>query len=201
MTSWIQLLVQWEAVANQISLTAPVLFAAWIWSTVWSTPVSINTSYTVDIYVPLMENFPFLPVVPLTSSLCSGPLENSAVKLSGSKCQALWLVCIFQWEPLLFAPLEDRRLSLAFSFFLRQDCTNCPWIGLRDSGAFAWDNDEQTSPNTISDDGVLWLELFPSSWKHCQSAQFAVESPHCITIRDCLFLTVVSHTELSKTRY
>lgn len=96
MTSWIQLLVQCEAVANRISLTAPVLFAAWIWSMVWSTPVSINTSYTVDIYVPLMENFPFLPVVPLTSSLCSGPLENSTVKLPGSKCQALWLVCIFQ---------------------------------------------------------------------------------------------------------
>lgn len=106
MTSWIQLLVQWEAVANQISLTAPVLFAAWIWSMVWSTPVSINTSYTVDIYVPLMENFPFLPVVPLTSSLCSGPLENSAVKLSGSKCQPYdWCVssseslcCLLHWR-------------------------------------------------------------------------------------------------------
>lgn len=78
------------------SLTASVLFTVWIWSMVWSTAVSINTSYTVDIYVPLMENFPFLPVVPLTSSLCSGPLENSAVKLSGSKCQALSLVCTFQ---------------------------------------------------------------------------------------------------------
>lgn len=90
---------------------------------------------------------------------------------------------------------------LGILLFLLQDCSNCPWIGLRDSGAFAWDNDEQTSPNTISDDGVLWLELFPSSRKHCHSTQFAVESPHCITIRDCLFLTVVAHTELSKTKY
>ena len=58
-----------------------------------------------------------------------------------------------------------------------------------------------TSPNMINDNGVLWLELFPSSRKHCLSAQFAVKSPYSITIRVRLFLTVVSHSELSKTKY
>lgn len=141
MTSWIQLLVQCEAVANQISLAAPVLFTVWIWSMVWSTAVSINTSYTVDIYVPLTENFPFLPVVPLTSPLCSGPLENSTVKLSASKCQALYW-CVPSSKSLSYL-LHWRIGSSPWHSFLLQDCSNCPWIGLRDSGAFAWDNDEQ----------------------------------------------------------
>lgn len=44
--------------------------------------IQTSTSPTADIYVPLMENFPFLPVVPLTSSLCLAPLENSTVKFS-----------------------------------------------------------------------------------------------------------------------
>lgn len=82
LTFWIQLLVQGAAVAHRTPCAAQALFTVWIWSVMQSAAAPINTSCRGHIYVPLVENFPFLSIVPLMSSLCSGPLENSTVKLS-----------------------------------------------------------------------------------------------------------------------
>lgn len=97
------------------------LFLAWYYlqsgsGMAWNAAVPINTSYTVDIYVLLTENFPFFPVVLLTSSLCSGPLENSTVKLSPSKCQALSLAC---WQACTFPK--------SLSYLLCWERGSSPW--------------------------------------------------------------------------